>query len=311
MNRCPITYKSIEGANKYSQTGLGWLSPGLKTLNDFPYSAQEQLELAIQHATKLSIQGVQPKLSVKLNSSKSIFEIVDLGGTFILKPPHHIFQELPQNEDLTMRLASVAGIRVPLHGMVYATDGSLTYFIKRFDRLPNGQKLAVEDFSQLLGYSRDTKYDSSMEKIVPIFDKHCTFPMIEKLEFLRLAIFNFLVGNEDMHLKNFSLIRQKNRVQLSPAYDLLNSSMVMKNSEEIALPLRGKKSNLKREDFVEYLAMERLGLVEEAVKEVLELFQNSVSVWQTLISCSFLSDEKKQSYLKTLKNRWDRLGIKN
>jgi len=162
-----------------------------------------------------------------------------------------------------------------------------------------------------LGYSRETKYDSSMEKLIPIFDKHCTFPVIEKLRFFELTIFNFLVGNDDMHLKNFSLIRRKNRVELSPAYDLINSSIVMDSKEEIALPLRGKKNNLKRQDFVEYFAFERLGLAEKVVTDVLERFQNAVSNWKILVNCSFLSPEKKQKYLELLKNRWDRLGIKS
>lgn len=310
MTRCPITYQLVEGA-KYSQRGLRLLSPRLHNLHDFPYSPKEQLELAIKNASKISIQGVQPKLSAKLNISEEVFELVEHGGTFILKPPHHIFEELPQNEDLTMRLATLVGIQIPLHGMIYAKDGSLTYFIKRFDRIAKDHKLAVEDFSQLLGYSRETKYDSSMEKLIPIFDKHCTFPVIEKLRFFELTIFNFLVGNEDMHLKNFSLIRRKNRVELSPAYDLINSSIVMDSKEEIALPLRGKKNNLKRQDFVEYFAFERLGLAEKVVTDVLERFQNAVSNWKILVNCSFLSPEKKQKYLELLKNRWDRLGIKS
>lgn len=309
MNRCPITYQTVEGA-KYSQDGLRRLSPRLRALQDFPFSAKEQVELALKHASKLSIQGMQPKLSVKLNASKELFEIVDQGGTFIMKPPHHIFEELPQNEDLTMHLATAAGIQIPLHGMVYASDGSLTYFIKRFDRLPQGHKLAVEDFSQLLGYSRETKYDCSMEKLVALFDKHCTFPALEKLKFFELMLFNFLVGNEDMHLKNFSFITKDNRVTLSPAYDLVNSSIVMNAREEIALSLAGKKSNLNRRDLIDYFAIERLGLVEKVVLDLLERFQNTVSSWKTLIKISFLSDSKKKQYGAILKERLERIGMR-
>ena len=91
-----------------------------------------------------------------------------------------------------MKMAEAAGLEIPLHGLLYNIDGSLTYFIKRFDRLPRGHKIAVEDFSQLLGYSRETKYESSMEKLPPILEKHCTFPLIEKIKFFRLTLFNFL-----------------------------------------------------------------------------------------------------------------------
>lgn len=154
------------------------------------------------------------------------------------------YKEVPQNEDLTMGLAKAVEIEIPFHGLIYNIDNSLSYIIKRFDRSRN-QKIAVEDFSQLLGYSRDTKYEASMEKVILVIEKHCTFPVIEKLKLFRLVIFNFIIGNDDMHLKNFSLIRRENKVELTPAYDLLNTSIIMKTEEEIALPIRGKKKQIK------------------------------------------------------------------
>ncbi|MCK9280084.1 MAG: HipA domain-containing protein [Melioribacteraceae bacterium] len=84
-----------------------------------------------------------------------------------------------ENEDLTMKMGAAAGIEIPIHGMVYSKEGSLTYFIKRFDRFGRGNKLAVEDFAQLAGKSRDTKYEYSMEKIVTLLDIFCTFPLLE------------------------------------------------------------------------------------------------------------------------------------
>src|SRR5208282_995547 len=115
-----------------------------------------------------------------------------------------------------------------------------------------GHKVGVEDFSQLLGHTRDTKYESSMEKLIPVLEKHATFPLLEKIKLFRLVLFNFLVGNEDMHLKNFSLIRDKQRVELSPAYDLINTTIAIHAKEEIALPLRGKKSRLTSTDLIDY-----------------------------------------------------------
>lgn len=307
MNRCPITYEECF-ESKYSKRGLRLLSPKLKLLKDFPYTPQEQIELAALSATKLSIQGIQPKLSVKLNSTKETFEMVERGGNFILKPPHLIYEELPQNEDLTMRLAQIANIEVPLHGMIYNKDQSLTYFIKRFDRLPRGQKLAVEDFSQLLGLGRETKYDSSMEKLIPILDKYCTFPYLEKIKLFRLVIFNFLVGNEDMHLKNFSLIRRQNEVSLSPVYDLLNSSIAMLSfTEEVALPIKGKKSKLTYADLVEYWGGERLGLSSSILESELGNFKKAYPNWLILIEHSFLSPTARQRYSDLLKVRWNRL----
>lgn len=306
MNRCPITYE-LCGNEKYSTKGLKLLSRYLKHLKDFPHTAKEQIQLASQLASKLSIQGVQPKLSIILNVANEVFEIVEKGGKFILKPPHNIYDELPQNEDLTMKLAKIVGIEVPLHGMIYNIDGSLSYFIKRFDRIARDQKVAVEDFSQILGFSRETKYESSMEQVISVIMKHCTFPIIEKLKLFRLVIFNFLVGNEDMHLKNFSLIRRENKIELSPAYDLLNTTLAINAREEIALPLKGKKSKLNRVDLIEYFGIERLSLSEIVIKEELLKFEKSLELWHLLISQSFLSPQLQASYQELIQRRWQRL----
>ncbi len=306
MNRCPITYE-LCGKQKYSTKGIKLLSKNLKNLKNFPYTFKEQIQLATQLAAKLSIQGIQPKLSINLNVTKEEFEIVERDGKFILKPPHHIYDELPQNEDLTMKLAKIVGIEVPLHGMIYNIDDSLSYFIKRFDRLPRNQKVAVEDFSQILGFSRETKYESSMEKVISVIQKHCTFPVIEKLKLFRLAIFNFLVGNEDMHLKNFSLIRRENKVELSPAYDLLNTTIVTNAQEEIALPIKGKKRNLNRADFIAYFGIERLGFTEAVLKEEILKFEKSLDFWHLLIDQSFLSQKLQARYHELIKGRWQRI----
>ena len=123
MNRCPITYELCDD-QKYTQKGLKLLSKSLKNLKDFPYTPKEQIQMAAQLASKLSIQGVQPKLSVILKVKEERFEIVEKGGRFIIKPPHHLYDEVPQNEDLTMRLAKIVDIEVPFHGMIYNIDGS-------------------------------------------------------------------------------------------------------------------------------------------------------------------------------------------
>jgi len=147
MSRCPLTYEESE--QRYSQNGLRRLAKGLKSLQDFPYSAEEQIKEALARASKMSIQGVQPKLSVRLNVGKGTFEIVDTGGQYIFKPQTPNYPEVPENEDLTMRLARQACIEVPVHGLLFCKDGSLTYFIKRFDRKGKNQKIPVEDFAQL------------------------------------------------------------------------------------------------------------------------------------------------------------------
>ena len=300
MNRCPITYELCAN-DKYSEKGLRMIAPKLTHLNDLPYTAAELRQEAANRAKKLSIQGVQPKLSATISVVEQEFKIVDQFGTYIIKPQNDLFPELPQNEDVTMRMAKVFGLDVPFHGMLYAKDGSLSYFIKRFDRYGKGKKLATEDFAQLTGNTRDTKYRFTMEKLVPVIDEFCSFPAIEKADFFKRILFCYVTGNEDMHLKNFSLITKNEKTTLTPVYDFLNSSIAIKNpEEEIALTLKGKKSNLKASDFIDYYAKDRLQLNEKTIATILEQMHNAIPKWKELLEVSFLSDEMKEKYLGLL-----------
>lgn len=232
MNRCPITYEKISADENYSRRGLRLLSPQLKNLHPLLLTADEQCKEAVSRAGKMSVQGVQTKLSAQLKITKECFEIVDQQGHFILKPQSEHYPELPENEAITMTLAGIIGLEVPVHGLIYGKDQKMTYFIRRFDRAGHHKKLALEDFAQLSGEDRDTKYNSSMEKVIEVIAQFCTFPAIEFVKLFKLTLFNFLVGNEDMHLKNFSLISRDKKVMLSPAYDLLNTTIAQKNTKE-------------------------------------------------------------------------------
>lgn len=307
MNRCPISYE-LCGEEKYSLSGLKRFSQSLDALHDFPYDKGEQLREAIARASKTSIQGVQPKLSVKLNKVGKIFEVADQGGEYILKPQNDAYLELPENEDLTMRMAALIGIEVPFHGMIYAKDGLRSYFIKRFDRLPRKKKVAIEDFAQLSEQTRETKYRSSMEQVASVIEKYCSFPLIEKQKLFKLTLFSFLCGNEDMHLKNFSLIRRNDKIELSPAYDLVNTTIALPNPiEELALTLNGKKNKLTREIFVDYFASQRLGLTKIIIEKTLQSIINQKQHWHDLILISFLSDEMKAKYKSLLEQRWHKI----
>lgn len=303
MNRCPITYE-LCGTEKYSEKGLRLIAPKLTALNDLPFTAAEQRQEAANRANKLSIQGVQPKLSAVISVMKQQFEIVDQFGNYIIKPQNDIFPELPENEDVTMKMAKVYGLDVPFHGLVYSKDGSLSYFIKRFDRYSKGKKYATEDFAQLSGNSRDTKYDYTMEKLVKVIDEFCTFPAIAKADFFKRVLFCFITGNEDMHLKNFSVITKAGKITLAPVYDFLNSSISIKNpQEELALSLKGKKSNFKAAELIDYYAKERLGLTDKTIDVILSDMNKCVSKWTELVEISFLSDVMKEKYLKLMENR--------
>lgn len=300
---CPITYTSILAHEKYSLTGLRKLSQNLQGLKDLPYSTEQQIIEAARNADKMSIQGVQPKLSAKLEPKNQSFIICDVGGTYILKPQNKFYAELPESEDLTMRLAEGI-IEVPLHGLLYCVDGSFTYFIKRFDRTTHGNKVPVEDFSQLAGLNRETKYEYSMEKVIAIIENYCTFPALEKAKLFTRVIFNYLVGNEDMHLKNYSLITRNKIIALAPAYDFINTTMAMGHAkEQIALPINGKKNNLTKKDIVEYYGKKKLGLNAVIITKTLQQFSAAISQWRNLIAISFLSKDGKKNYNDVLDHR--------
>ena len=309
MKRCPISYEPLVGGADYSPQGLRLLDRTLTSLARLEFTAEQQRQEALNRAGKMSVQGLQLKLSAVLRIKQGRFEIVDRGGRFILKPPSLDYPELPENEDVTMRMAAAVGIEVPVHGLLRANDGSLTYFIKRFDR-QGRDRLPQEDFAQLTGASRETKYDSSMEKVATAIDRFCTFPAIEKVKLFERTFFSFLAGNEDMHLKNFSLITREGKVELAPAYDFLNTTIVLKNpKEELALPLNGKKSRLTRKDIVDYFAREHLRINDRLRAEVLARFNEALPVWRELLGQSFLSPKLNQKFLSTIEERRQRLRL--
>ncbi len=308
MPYCPITLEPIAEGEGFSRAGLRALHPKLMSLQPLDLSQEEQLREAQRRADKMSVQGVQPKLSAVLSVKHRRFDIVDRGGRFLLKPNPPPFADVPANEALTMTLAAAAGIETPLHGLIPAVDGSWVYFIRRFDRPGRVRKLHVEDFAQLSGASRETKYDSSLERAAGLVERFCTFPALEKPKFAKRLLFAFLTGNEDMHLKNFSLQESGGVVSLTPAYDLLNTTLVLGNAvEETALPLGGKKSRLTRKLWLDYFCRQRLGLTDPVLEEILADLRSAAPCWRELIRRSLLPAEKQAQYLDLLDARFARL----
>ncbi len=308
--RCLITNAEWAGTGSYSPEGLRLLDRRLQSLAPLPFTREQLIEEAAARAVKMSIQGMQPKVSAVLHVSEGRMEIVDTGGRYIVKPPHLVYSELPENEAVTMSLAATLGIEIPVHGLLLNADGTRSYFIRRFDRVGRDRQ-PVEDFAQLSGASRDTKYDSSTERLIEIIDRFCTFPALERINFFERLLFSFLTGNEDMHLKNWSLVTRDDKVELSPAYDLLNSTIPNPRSrEELALPLNGKKSNLRANDFWRYLAVERLGLSPAVIEQTKTKFVLACRDWPERLDSSFLSDAMKTRYRELSAERRDRLGLK-
>jgi len=308
VRKCPLSYAEVE--NRYDEVSLHRLHPHLTDLKELPFTSDELRWEAGGRAQRLSIQGVQPKLSARLNLKAQSFELVDQKGFFILKPQNGMHPTLPENEDLTMKLARISGLEVPNHGLVYGVDQVLTYWIRRFDRRGRSGKVQMEDFAQLLGRDRDTKYDSSLEEVASVVRSHCSFPLLECAKLFRLILFNFLCGNEDQHLKNFSLIEDSGKVRLSPCYDLVNSTIVTKTRGETALTLREKNKALTKEDFLDYFAGKVLQLKPLLIENTLRELAVSLAHWGDWIERSFLWPKYKKAYQDLMLSRGQRLGFR-
>ena len=312
--KCPITYENVDSQEKssspYSLEGLHRLDKKLNALKKFEYTQDEQLNTITKPETRISISGKHPKLLIDLNKNKKKFEINMSGGGYILKPQNPKWSQMPENEDLTMKLASYVGIETPTHGLLYCRGDHFSYFIRRFDRGDYPHKIPVEDFAQLQQKTRKGKYDSSMEKVAETVQKYCSFPAVEIKELFRRTVFIYLTGHQDMHLKNFSLITINSVVMLSPAYNLINSTIIDNFSlEEIALFLSSKKRGLTKEDLITYYGIEKLGLTSKVVDDVLGQFSNQMDQWKKLIESSFLSEELKEKYICLLDKRKNNLGL--
>ena len=256
-------------------------------------------QLAEQTINKsIALTGVQPKLSVTLEKGKegNRLTIVGLWGEYILKPQHDGYPQMPETEDLTMHIASVFKIPVCQHTLLKASDGSMVYMAKRFDR-DNGKKIHMEDLCQLSEFQTENKYKGSYERVGRLIAQYCTNTGLDTLNYFELVLFSYLSGNNDMHLKNFSVLYTDGGIELSPAYDLLNVNLVNpKDTEELALTIGGKKSRFKLRDFA--ALANGLKIPEKAFVNILKKFSSKNNMVEELINHSFLDNTAKETYLK-------------
>jgi len=283
---------------------------GTKDVPLLEYKHEELDQLAEQVIrAQTSLTGVQPKLSLNLQKHEGgqRLTIVGLWGAYIFKPQTSRFAELPENEDLTMHLAEIAGLKTAQHSLFRLADDSLGYLTRRMDRDAKGYKLPMEDFCQLTERQTEYKYRSSYEQVAKAIERYSTVPQLDVINFYEEVIFCWLTGNNDMHLKNFSLLsRQEGRPELSPAYDLLNVVIVNPDdTEELALTLNGKKRRISRKDFVD--AASKFGVSEKVLVGLIAHFKQCLPAWERKIDESFLSDEMKNDYKELISKRMNKL----
>lgn len=310
MCKCLYCYKELEKGQKDFHPGCVRKFFGTKDVPLLEYKHEELDQLAEQVIrAQTSLTGVQPKLSLNLSKHDgcSRLTIVGLWGDYIFKPQTESYVQLPENEDLTMHLAEAAKISVVPHSLIRLADGKLGYITKRIDRTENGEKIDMEDMCQLTLHPTEYKYKGSHEQIARTILQYSNTPKLDLTNYMQLLLFCFVTGNNDMHLKNFSLYRRMGGYQLTPAYDLLNVAIANpKDKEELALTLAGKKTKLRLADFLD--AAKTMGMEENIVLRLLAGLHKAFPKWQQLIKDSFLSEDQKLTYEELVVTRLDRLN---
>lgn len=305
MSKCLFCYKELGPGEVDFHKSCCRKFFGTATAPVLDYTREEMDDLAAQVIkSQTTLTGVQPKLSLNLDKHKDSqkLTIVGLWGGYIFKPQTDRFTMLPENEDLTMHLAEIAKLKTVSHTLIRMKDGSIGYLTKRIDRAKNGEKIAMEDMCQLTERQTEHKYRSSYEQIGKAIRKYSAFPQLDMVDFLELVYFSWLTGNNDMHLKNFSLYSPAGEPVLTPAYDLLNVAIINPaDDEELALNLNGKKKHLKDSDFV--AAFRSCGVPEIVFNRIKKKYLGLFPKFEEEIQRSFLSEDLKASYIDLLHRR--------
>ncbi len=316
--KCLYCYKEIHGNEEESRMEFhascckkffGKPAPPL-----MEYSQDDMFQLAEKVIkSQKTVTGVQPKLSLSSEkiSGNPVVErltIVGLWGEYILKPQTEFYAQLPENEDLSMHLASLSGIKTVDHSLIRLKSGELAYLTKRIDRVNSG-KIHMEDMCQITERLTEHKYRGSHEQIARAIRQYADNPGLDVINFYEVVVFSFLSGNNDMHLKNFSLLKSgRLKYHLAPAYDLVASELVVEgDDEELALTLNAKKKKIKRKDFVE--AMKRGGINDKSMENIFNRFKKSQRSWHTMIDKSFLNKAFKEKYHTMIDQKLAQLEI--
>ena len=313
MNNCLFCYKPVEHGEYHTACSKKFFGT---TNVPFLELDQEKLNQMAQVTVneRLALTGVQPKISLSLNDEKGNkrLTLVGLWGDYILKPQSDHFEQMPQVEDLTMHLAKLFKIHTAEHTLIRTSTRELAYITKRFDRYTSSgslrNKVHVEDLCQLSELLTEQKYKSSYERVGKIIRKYAANPGLDAIRYYRLVLFSFLTGNNDMHLKNFSLVHTQNGVLFSPAYDLINVNLIFpSDEEELALTLAGRKRKIKGSDFDQFATSLEINNIVR--NNIYKDFSKQIYKAVDLINRSFLSEEYKQEYIRILSAKYNQVGL--
>lgn len=305
MSKCLYCYKELEEGQKDFHPQCAKKLFGMRQAPVLEYRHEDLDRLAEQIIrSQTSLTGVQPKLSLNLDKHRGAgrLTIVGLWGDYILKPQTAEYPQLPENEDLTMHLAEAARISVVPHSLIRLADGKLGYLTRRIDRTDRGEKIDMEDLCQITLHPTEYKYKGSYEQVAKAINQYSGTPKLDLVNYMQILLFCYLTGNNDMHLKNFSLYRPKASYQLTPAYDLLNVAIANPaDKEEFALTLSGSKSNLHLSDFLQAAAT--MGIERNIVLRLLDSMRKALPCWEHLIESSFLTPDLQSQYKALIHSR--------
>ncbi len=311
MNTCHVCCRALSEGEKIYHAKCSSGLFGTRSIPVLDYSWDDLNKLA-EHIIRRSVAvpGVQPKLSLHLERSNSSgtgkFTLVGLEGEFILKPPASAYPDMPELEHFTMQLAGATGLDVVRCGLIPLASGELAYITRRMDRTENGP-LHLEDMCQLTDKMTEQKYRGSMEQVGKAVLAHATNTGFDALRLFEVTLFCFMTGNADMHLKNFSLLYEADgTIRLSPAYDLLPTKLLTpKDPEELALPMNGKKSNLRYKDFAAF--GQALKLTDRQVSNAHNRMQNELTKALQNVPMAFLNAARQEQLHDLIKSRAARI----
>lgn len=249
----------------------------------------EIAKAAAEDALRFSLAGVQLKFSAVTQPSGGLtIPASGVGGDWIIKLPSREFPKVPENEFSMMSLAKSVGINVPSIDLVDVSAignmpegieqlGQKAFVIERFDRNSENGVTHIEDFAQVFGVYPEDKYKkASFRNLISVVAAESNHDDIA--EFIRRLTFNVLIGNGDMHLKNWSLIYPDRRhARLSPAYDFVSTIPYLPNDQSALTFSRTKDFAGYTIDELEHLAAKAAlprKLVTDTAKETVSLFMD-------------------------------------
>lgn len=308
MSKCLACHKELHSADmQYHPACLDAFWGNDTPVLQLDYNLSQINELAEENvAQRIIVTGVQPKLSLGFTTTgteKHLTIVGALNGRYILKPPYTEYPQMPEIEALSMLMAQTCGIDTVPFLLIPLKGGELAYLTRRIDRNEKGEKFAMEDACQFTERLTEHKYRGSYEQIAKGIIAYSKNPLKDVVHFYEQVIVSFLIGNTDMHLKNFSLIaKESGAYELTPAYDMISAQLLLPDdADDLALNLNGKKRKFNRNDFNE--AMLKAHIPEKAIENLWKRVEKGIESWQTLIDHSFLSQERKFDFKKLLNSK--------